>query len=577
LKLQAGGEIQEVTESDKNIRRLTLLYVTTRIMAEATNFDDAMLKILQAICEQIGFMCGAFWKPDPETDQLKCHLYWSSNKRMLMFQEASFKIQFAKGLGLPGRVWETGSPAWIADVSNDKNFPRREAAVLENIQCAFAFPVHLKDKTSGVIEFFSNKFEEPDTDLLETMYVVGNQIALLGNRIQVLANLEEAIHVRSQFLDNVSHEIRTPLNGIIGTADLLIRTKLDPEQEKYVEVIEASGNILLTLVNDLLDFSKIEAGKMDLEIVDFSPLSTVESATAILAAKAKEKQLSLTCEVAPEIPGFLKGDPGRIEQILLNLISNAIKFTMQGEVTVRAALETSNKIRVPDNYLGVHFSVTDTGMGISAETQRKLFQPFVQASGGLNKHPGGTGLGLSICKRLVELMDGTIGLDSKEGEGTTFWFTLPLEKSTQTKIEKSDAKKKIEDTLSEGGKILVVEDNKVNQMVAVKQLAKLGYDAHLATNGKEAVDAVLREVYDLVLMDCEMPVMNGFDATQEIRRAEAAKKRRTPIVALTAYASKGDGERCLAAGMDGYLSKPIRMDKLAEVTKHWLSQRTKKS
>ncbi len=693
-----------MAEPDRNIRRLTLLYITARIMAEAAHFDDAMLKILQAICEQIGYNCGSFWKPDEETAQLKCQVFWGGDAhRKGKFEEASRNVQFSRGVGLPGRVWENGSPAWIADVTKDPNFPRRAAAEAENLHGAFAFPVHQRDKTTGVIEFFSSSFEEPDTDLLETMFVVGSQVGLLGSRIQVLESLEEAIQVRSQFLDNVSHEIRTPLNGIIGTTDLLIRTKLNKEQEKFVQVIEASGNILLTLVNDLLDFSKIEAGKMELEIVDFSLLSAVESATEILAARAQEKKLSMVAYISPELPSVLKGDPGRIEQILLNLISNAIKFTTSGDIIIQTVPDPAGKIRVNENFVAVRFSVTDSGAGISEKTQRKLFEPFIQEAS--QRHPGGTGLGLSICKRLVESMKGAIGFESKEGQGSTFWFTLPLEKNAaQSKAIKKlhdlrgihalivgtrprtseilrsylsswgievdavsdsssakklfNTKKKYEiflvDCPFEGAKILrqlknqktmkciflvkskkeeefaiksgckkilmmpyrqsdlfnsiasllrnkkvlteaskispkkihsakgakkilVVEDNPVNQMVALKQLAKLGYDAHAVANGKEAVEAVSSSHYDLVLMDCQMPVMDGFEATQEIRRVEAAKKKRTPIVALTAYALKGDGERCLAAGMDGYLTKPIRMEKLAEVTKHWLTQRSRKS
>ncbi len=379
-----------------------------------------------------------------------------------------------------------------------------------------------------------------------------------------LESARAASRAKSEFLATISHEIRTPLSGVIGLNSLLQDTPLNEEQHHYVALALDSGDTLLRLINDLLDVSKIEAGRLELEQIDFCPRELLEDILGQTLVQTRRKGLLLRAEI--NAPDCLSGDPARVRQILANLLGNAVKFTAQGEILLNCA-------RLPDRrdrQIWLRFEVRDSGIGIDPAIQARLFEPFTQADSSTTRRYGGTGLGLAICRMLAELMRGRIGVDSRPGEGSTFWVELPFGQSCQGAArERTPLPATPLPGTSPVRRVLLVEDHGVNEYIAVKMLEKLGCAVETAANGQEALDRIARDTFDLVFMDCEMPVMDGYTATRRLREREQPGARRLPVIALTAQAISGDRERCLAAGMDDYLSKPVSMEGLRGMLARW--------
>ncbi|NLX94553.1 MAG: response regulator [Rhodopirellula sp.] len=548
------GTTQDITEKKRAEER-------TRILAEVTAqllASDQPQRIVETLCRQV-------------MDHLGCHVFVNFlvdeqehglrlNAYAGISEEAARQIErLDYGTAVCGCVARDGRRIVVEHIATTPD-SRTDLVRSFGIQAYACHPLTIQGQTIGTLSFGSRSKPTFDEEELDLMKAVADHVAIAMQRVRLVQWLqfharaaEAAYEAKSRFLANMSHELRTPMNAILGMIDVALPKASDAIVEDCLRTARESADLLLTLLNDLLDSAKIESGKLDLESTPFSLRQMLDQVTRVLAVRASEKGLSFCCRTQPDTPDAVVGDRMRLQQVLFNLAGNAIKFTDRGEVEID--LGTAPDETAATGGATLEFAVRDSGIGISQAAQQSLFQPFTQADASMARRFGGTGLGLSISKSLVEMMGGRIWVESETGKGSTFYFTVRLPLAAEIPAD-DDTPVHVPAAASAPLHILLVEDNPANQKLAAYILQDRGHTVEIAADGREAVLSTDQNRYDVILMDVQMPGMDGLEATAAIRKRDGQSKR-VPIIAMTAHAMKGDRDRCLAAGMDGYLSKPL--------------------
>jgi PAS domain S-box-containing protein len=567
--------IRDLTERRQAERQRRLQYEAAQMLSGAQSLSEVGPGLLEAIGRGVGWPVGLLWEVDANLGVLRCQAAWTAGERGRALAAEARHMTHGPGSGLPGRVWLRRELRHVGRLANDPELPSAGPALKEGLHSAIAWPFELENQVLGVLEYYAPSIPPPDEGLLGCLYPVALQLAQFTRRKLDEEKLrlsrdtaEAASRAKSEFLANVSHEIRTPLNGIVGLTDLLLASELRPPQREHLELIQSSTATLLALINDLLDFSKIEASKMALDQVAFQLAPALEPTLKMLQVRARHKGLRFAWQIGPEIPRWLIGDPLRLQQVLLNLVGNAIKFTPQGEVELRLDLVARTTREIV-----LRGSVRDTGIGIPPDKLEVIFDAFCQVDGSRARRYGGTGLGLTIAARLVGLMGGRIWVDSVLDRGSTFHFTACLGIAEASAMPATAG---AADALGDSNwalgipndprvahrRVLVAEDNVVNRTLLELVLHRRNHLVTFALTGVEAVRAWCEEPFDLVLMDIQLPEMDGLEATKRIMQSAKEANRTALIVGLTAHASEEDRRRCLNAGMVAYLAKPVQPGEL---------------
>ena len=603
--VSSSRNVTQRKTAERAAQRMTRMFAALSATNEAIMRANSPQQLFQSVCEAAvhggNLALAAVFTVENESGIAQFAAGAGQNTDQLWDCRTRIDISAKEGPGLLGEAYCSQQPCIVNDYSAEEVESRSCTVEVDRcIAAAAAFPLVRQGKTIGILMLQSVERNAFDEDIVRLLgHMARNILFALDNfeREQVRKDDHDALveateraasanRAKSQFLAHMSHEIRTPMNGVIGMIELLLGTPLTPMQQDYAHTVRDSAKALLTVINDILDFSKIEAGKLELEKLDFDLRGVVEDAARIVAVQGHAKGLSVVALTDSAVPAVLQGDSGRLRQVLLNLGGNAIKFTQTGEVTIEVSVIERNALGVQ-----IRCDVRDSGVGIPAGRISALFSAFTQVDSSTTRRFGGTGLGLSIVKRLVELMGGEVGVSSEEGVGSTFWFTAFLGESRNAtppvltsdtilrdrRVPVADnsattcaslASQMSEEPVNR--LVLVAEDNAVNQKVASRLLQRLGYRVELVADGRQAITAWETGAVDLILMDCQMPMMDGYEATREIRRRESPGDR-IPIIALTAHAMKGAEAECTAAGMDDYLSKPIDADELNRALRRWLT------